>query len=125
MTLEGKNRWTASNATILAVATRNNGVFVGGGSGQLRLLNGIQTGIREIELDQIVTRIEVDSLGSHTYQNAVEKVYLGCGVEGVACISFGLPAEFERQPLEESSLFSESLLAGEYSDMHYFGSRFM
>ena len=46
MTLELKNRWMASNATILAVAARNGGVFAAGGSDFLRFLSGIQTSVR-------------------------------------------------------------------------------
>jgi hypothetical protein len=80
MKLEHKNRWTASNATILGVASRNCGVFAAGGSGKVRLFNGIN---REIDLDTIVSKIEVDPLYQNVYQNVAEQIYLGCGTNGV------------------------------------------
>jgi hypothetical protein len=120
MTLESKNRWTASSATILDVASRNSGVFVAGGSGMLRLLHGIQTGVRDIQLDTMITKIEIDDSCQRDYRHAAEYVYLGCGTDGVACVKFGHPTGSEERSTEGRSYHPTSLLSGEYSDMHYF-----
>lgn len=122
MTLEYRNRWTVSSAAILAVASKNNGVFAAGASGTLRILEGIETGLREINLGRIITRIRVGESCDRLYQKVAEQIYLGCGTDGVACVDFGFPLVSDEQ--SEVSR-SDSLLAGEYSDMHYFGNRFM
>lgn len=122
-----KNRWTASRAAILGVASRNSGVFAVGGSGTLRLLDGIQTGVRDVELDRLITRIETDSSGSSGYDSVAERVYLGCAADGLACVEFGVPLEYdddEEQESNQGSRFAISLLAGEYSDRHFFGRMF-
>jgi hypothetical protein len=119
MTLECKNRWTASSAAILAVASKNGGVFAAGGSGKLRLLDGIHTGVR---LDRIITRIRVEESCEGSYQNVAEKVYIGCGTDGVARVEFGFPSISDEQPTEDRS---DPLLTGEYSDTHYFGNMFI
>lgn len=116
-----KNRWTASRATILAVAARNGGVFAAGGSGTLRLLDGIQTGVRDVEIDRMITRIEIDSSFVGDYCNATEHVYLGCGADGVARVEFGHSEDLEKSSTETRSSFPGSLLAGQYSDLHFFG----
>jgi hypothetical protein len=127
MTLEDKNRWTASSATILGVASRGPGVFAAGGSGTLRLLNGIQIGIRDVELGQMITKIELETACQNIYRNVSERVYLGCGIDGVACVEFGFPDELKEQgesPLDGKANCRDSPLAGEYSDIHFFRSRF-
>lgn len=122
--MESKNRWTASSATILGVASRNSGIFAAGGSGTLRLLNGIQNGIRDIQLDCMITKIEVEASYQRDYRNVAEQVYLGCGTDGVACVEFGLPIGPEEGLSEGRSHHPTSLLSGEYSDMHYLGNLF-
>lgn len=126
MKLESKNRWTASSATILGVASRNSGIFAAGGSGTLRLLDGIQRGIRDIQLDRMVTKIEIDASCQRAsdYKNVAEQVYLGCGTDGVACVEFGTPTGSEEESRERPCRHSGSLLSGEYSDIHYFGNMF-
>jgi hypothetical protein len=125
MKLESKNRWTASSATILGVASRNSGVFAAGGSGTLRLLDGIQRGIRDIQLNRIITKIEIDACqGNGDYKNVADQVYLGCGTDGVACVEFGTPTESEEESRERLSHHSDYLLRGAYSDIHYFGNMF-
>ena|SRR5438046_9493163 len=124
MTLESKNRWTASSATILGVAPRNSGIFAAGGSGTLRLLNGIQDGIRDIQLDRMITKIEVDTVYQREYKNVAEHVYLGCGTDGIACVEFGTPLESEEQSTAGVTESRSSLLRGEYSDMYYFRNLF-
>lgn len=124
MILESKNRWTASSATILGVASRNSGIFAAGGSGTLRLLNGIQNGIRDIQLDQIITKIEVDNTYPREYMNVAEQVYLGCGPDGIACVEFGAPLESKDQSMMGETESRKSLLRGEYSDMYYFRNMF-
>lgn len=118
--LESKNRWTASNAAILAVAPRNSGIFAAGGSGKLRLLNGIHTGVRDIELNRMITKIEVGPSHS-TYHNVAEQVYLGCGGDGVACVQFGIPNDDDPDDRILHRVGS-SLMAGQYADLHFFGS---
>jgi hypothetical protein len=123
MKVESRNRWTASNATILGVASRNSGVFAAGGSGNLRLFHGINPGFREIDLDSMISKIEVDPLYQTEFQNVAEQVYLGCGANGVACVEFGFSPEDE-DFMDETSPLRDALLVGEYSDMHYFRYRF-
>ena len=125
MSLVCKNRWTASNATILAVAARNNGIFTAGGSGTLRLLDGIQTGVRDLDLDQIITKMEVEASCQGKYRNVAERIYLGCGPDGIACVEFGFTADAEGGSTQRPSESTSSLLAGEYSDMHFFSRRFI
>ena len=125
MAVEYKNRWTASNATILSVAPRNCGVFAAGGAGKLSLFNGIHDCVRDIELDKVIIRIEVDSCSQKIYRNTVEQVYLGCGADGIACVEFGIPAETEVQLEDGREQRIDSLLTGEYSDMYYFRSNFV
>ena len=124
MKLESKNRWTASNATILGVASKNSGIFAAGGSGTLRLLNGIQNGIRDIQLDQMITKVEVDNNYQREYKNVAEQVYLGCGTDGIACVEFGTPLESEEELTGGVKESLHSLLRGEYSDMYYFRNLF-
>ena len=124
MILESKNRWTASSATILAVASRNSGIFAAGGSGTLRLLNGIQNGIRDIQLDRMITKIEVDNTYQTEYKNVADQVYLGCGTDGIACVEFGTPLESEEHLPFGVTESRNSLLRGEYSDMYYFRNLF-
>ena len=124
MTLESKNRWTASTATILGVASRNSGIFAAGGSGTLQLLNGIQNGIRDIHLDRMITKIEVDTACQREYKNVAEQVYLGCGTDGIACVDFGTPLEPEEQSTAGVTGSRSSLLCGEYSDLYYFHNLF-
>jgi len=122
LTLEIKNRWTASNATILAVAPRNGGVFAAGGSGSLRLLSGIETGIRDIDMNRMITKIQVQRSAHEGYYDAVERVYLGCGTDGVACLEFGHPSD-DGDLGGQTAQPPGSLLANQFSDLHYFGRR--
>ena len=122
--MQSHNRFTASNASILAVAPRNSGVFVAGGSGNLRLMNGILTGVRDIELNRMINKIEVAPNNS-TYNNVAEQVYLGCGADGVVCVQFGVPNhDDEPDDRFNTDRLGSSLLAGQYSDLHFFGSNF-
>lgn len=122
LTLEAKNRWSASNATILAVAPRNGGVFAAGGSGSLRLLSGIQTGVRDVDLKRMITKIQVDGSAQGGYYDAVDRVYLGCGTDGVACVEFGHPSD-DGDLVERHTRLPSSLLEGQFSDLHFFGRR--
>ena len=121
--LEWKNRWTASSATILGIAARNCGLFAAGGSGQLRLLDGIDDGVRDIDLNCMVTKIEIETNGSEEYRNAAERVYLGCGADGLACVDFGRDDNDDSE-IEERPSIPSSLLRGQYSDMHFLGRFF-
>jgi len=119
--LEVKNRWTASSATILGIAVRNCGLFAAGGSGYLRLLDGMDHGIRDVELDCMVTKIEIDSNDSGC-RNAAERVFLGCGANGISCVEFGNSGDATE--VEQQPTYPESLLRGQYSDMHFLGRFF-
>jgi hypothetical protein len=106
----------------LAVAARNCGVFAAGGSGNLRLLDGIQTGIRDVELDRVITKIEVEPSYSSNYRNSAERVFLGCGADGISYVEFGTSMDSEQEiSTGRGAGYMQSLLSGEYSDMHYFG----
>jgi|SRR5579859_2404240 len=121
--LEGKNRWSTSRASILGVASRNNGVFAVGGSGNLRLLKGIQTGTREVEMDCMMTRIEVESMSPSAYRNVVDRLFLGCGTDGLACVEFGFREETEERDEERGDAnpwSPTSYLAWQYSERHFF-----
>ena len=127
LSLEAKNRWTASRAAILGVACRNSGVFAVGGSGTLRLLDGVQNGIRDVEIDRMITRIEVETTLLSGYDNVAGRVYLGCAADGLACVEFGRSLEIDDDEEEQElyqSRFARSLLAGEYSDRHFLGRIF-
>jgi len=104
------------------VASRNGGVFAAGGSGSLRLLSGIQAGIRDIDLHRMITKIQVEGSSQGDYYNGVERVYLGCGTDGVACVEFGYPSDDGEQGEGETERPS-SLLAGQFSDLYFLGSR--
>jgi hypothetical protein len=104
------------------VASRNNGVFAAGGSGSLRLLSGIQNGIRDIDLNRMITKIQVEGSSQGDYYNVVERVYLGCGTDGVACVEFGHPSD-DGKACEGETQCPGSLLAGQFSDLHFFGRR--
>jgi hypothetical protein len=122
MSLVSKNRWTASNATILGIATRNNGVVAGGGSGVVRFLSGIHKGVRDVDVGSVVTRIQTGtSATGGCFKNAVDQIYLGCGANGIVCLEIGFSSEDE--DLEETS-HSTSLLSSQLSDMHYLGNIF-
>jgi hypothetical protein len=120
--LDSKNRWTASSATILGIAARNCGLFVAGGSGHLRLLDGIDDGFRDVELNCMVTKLEVDSSDSNGCRNSAERVYLGCGADGIACVEFG-NGDHDTETIQPP-MIPESLLRGQYSDMHFLGRLF-
>ena len=122
LTIEAKNRWTASNATILAVAARNDGIFAAGGSGSLRLLSGIQSPIREIDLNRMITKIQIEESSLRDYDNGVERVYLGCGPDGVACVEFGRLSDDGGLGQGDTQRPGSSL-AGHFSDLHFFASR--
>jgi hypothetical protein len=121
MSLVSKNRWTASNATILGIATRNNGVIAGGGSGVVRFLSGIHNGVRDVDVGSVVTKIQTGTLAGGSFKNAVDQIYLGCGANGIGCLEIGSTSE--DQDLDDTS-YSTSLLSAQWSDMHYFGNIF-
>ena len=122
MSLVAKNRWTASNGTILGIAMRNNGVIAAGGSGLVRLLSGIHCGVRDIDLGHVTTKVLTStSTNGGCYKNAVDQIYLGCGANGLACLEVGYAKE---APDIVERDYSQSLLSGQYSDMYYFGSLF-
>lgn len=122
MTLVAKNRWAASNATVLGIATRNNGVIAAGGSGVIRLLSGIHSGVRDIDLGSVVTKLQTcTSENGEQYKNAVDKIYLGCGGNGIACLEFGYDSD---APDPAETDYSMPLLSAQYSDMYYLGSMF-
>jgi hypothetical protein len=123
MEIESRNRWTASNATILAVAARGSGVFAAGGSGTLRALDGIGIGVRDFEVGYMITRLEIEP-SSGGYHNAAARVYLGCGIGGVACAEFGLPEKNSPEDDAEERTLMDSVLASELSDLYYFRNRF-
>jgi hypothetical protein len=106
------------------VASRNGGVFAAGGSGSLRLLSGIQTGIRDIDLNRMITKIQIEGSSKGDDYNGVERVYLGCGTDGVACVEFGHPSQ-DGEPGEGEIQRRGSLLAGQFSDLHFFGRRWL
>ena|SRR2546429_3814811 len=120
--LESKNRWTASGAIILGIASRNCGLFAAGGSGTLRLLDGIDDGIRDIDLNCMITKVEIETNNSNEFRNAAERVYLGCGADGISCVEVG--NDLEAMETEHPPMTPESLLRSQYSDMHYFGRFF-
>jgi hypothetical protein len=122
MSLVSKNRWTASSATILGIATRNNGVVVGGGSGVVRLLSGIHNGVRDIDLGTVVTKVQTGmSADGGCYKIAVDQIYLGCGGNGIACLEIGSSSEDEDLA---DMIQPTSLLSAQYSGMYYFGNMF-
>jgi hypothetical protein len=120
--LESKNRWTASSATILSISARNCGLFTAGGSGTLRLLDGIDDCIRDVDLNCMITKIEIESNESNECRHAAERVYLGCGADGIACVEFG--NESDAMEIDKPQMIPESLLRGQYSDMHFLGRLF-
>jgi hypothetical protein len=117
--LESKNRWTASGATILGIASRNCGLFTAGGSGTLRLMDGIDDGIRDIDLNCMITKVEIEANNSNEFRNAAERVYLGCGADGMSCVEFG--NDPDAMETEHPPMAQGSLLRSQYSDIHYFG----
>jgi hypothetical protein len=121
LTLKVKNRWTASNATILGVATRNTGVIAAGGAGVVRFFDGIQRCIREVNLDRMITKIQVEKLWDSEYENAVDRVYLSCGTDGICCLEAGSDLEAVDDATSDHAT-SMSPLRALYSERYYWGN---
>jgi len=113
-----KNRWTASNATILGVAARNTGVVAAGGAGVIRFFDGIQRCTREINLDRMITKVEVEKQWDSEYEKAVDRIFLNCGADGICYLEPGRDPESFRTVTREHATQTSSLRAI-YSDRHF------
>jgi len=120
LSIEAKNRWTASNGTILGIAERNTGVVTAGGAGVLRFFDGIQNCIREIDLDRIITRVEVERLSRTTFPNTADRLFVSCGPDGITSFEFGGDFEsLEGEVIDADTVTTSPLLAASYSDRYF------
>ena len=70
----------------------------------------------------MITRIQVEVPPFANYENGVERIYLGCGADGVACVEFGHEPNDE-YPTEVQTQHPESLLACQFAEFHFLGGR--
>lgn len=90
-------------------------------------MDGIQGCVRTLELDRLITKMEVDPSTMGDCRNSVERVFVGCATDGISYIEFGASEDLsvsEEVPMGNyrSSAFPRISLAD--PDMRYFG-RFM
>jgi hypothetical protein len=91
-------------------------VIAAGGAGVVRFFDGIHKCFREVNLDRMITKVEVEKRWESEYDNAVDRIYLSCGADGIYFVEPGKANTESRDFMRNDTRAVPSSLLANYTD---------